>query len=198
MTDFDGDGLTYSWQTGPTVLASGVVLTTGGGGAVSLPPVTVATGPNGRLDLGSHTVSLTVMDGFNDPVTCDVIAQVVDTEAPTLAPTSDCSILWPPNHQMVPVTIQANAADSSGGPVLLSAQVTSNENPEKNGAGNTVPDWTTPVIDQVTGVITLSLRAERSGRGTGRTYTITITATDSVGNTSTAAVTCIAPHDRGQ
>ncbi len=74
----------------------------------------------------------------------------------------------------------------------------SSEDPEKDGSGNTVPDWTTPVVDQATGIITLSLRAERSGRGTGRIYSVTITATDSVGNTSTATVTCVAPHDRGQ
>ena len=59
------------------------------------------------------------------------------------------------------ITIQANASDSSGGPVLVAAQVASSEDPEKDGSGNTVPDWTTPVVDQATGIITLSLRAER-------------------------------------
>ena len=39
---------------------------------------------------------------------------------------------------------------------------------------------------------TANLRAERSGTGTGRIYTITITATDSAGNVSTANAEMIA------
>jgi hypothetical protein len=35
-------------------------------------------------------------------------------------------------------------------------------------------DWTGPNIDQVKGIITLQLRAERSGKGNGRIYTVTI------------------------
>jgi hypothetical protein len=44
----------------------------------------------------------------------------------------------------------------------------------------------------------VSLRAERLGGGTGRIYTITITATDSHGNTSRANVTVTVPHDQGK
>ena len=68
----------------------------------------------------------------------------------------------------------------------------------KNGSGQTIPDFTEPVIDQSTGTITLQLRAERSGKGPGRTYTITITATDVAGNQSITVVTLEAPHDMGQ
>lgn len=51
------------------------------------------------------------------------------------------------------------------------------------------------VIDQNNGMSYLQLRTERSGRGSGRTYTITIAATDISGNTSTAAVNITVPHD---
>ena len=57
-------------------------------------------------------------------------------------------------------------------------------------------DWTEPVIDQDNGIITLQLRAERSGTGEGRIYTITITATDESGNSSQAQVNIIVPHDK--
>jgi hypothetical protein len=51
---------------------------------------------------------------------------------------------------------------------------------------------------QVKGVITLRLRAERSGSGDGRIYTITITGRDSSGNRSQAKVEVTVPHDKGQ
>jgi hypothetical protein len=40
------------------------------------------------------------------------------------------------------------------------------------------------------------LRAERSGRGTGRVYTIVITATDEAGNSSSKQVHVTVPHNR--
>lgn len=196
--DFDGDVVCWTWSNGATVLASGMQGTAAGGAPVALPQVILSTGVGADLEVDLHTLTLTIDDGANAVASCTVEVNVVDTQSPSLAPVSDCSILWPPNHQMGPVTIQANASDSGGGPVLLGATVTSNEDPKKNGSGNTVPDWTEPQIDQATGTITLSLRAERSGRGTGRVYTVTIMAVDALGNTSTASVTCSAPHDRGQ
>jgi len=44
----------------------------------------------------------------------------------------------------------------------------------------------------------LQLRAERSGRGNGRVYTVTITATDESGNTGQADVDIIVPRDKGK
>ncbi len=82
--------------------------------------------------------------------------------------------------------------------MTLSATVTSSEDPDKDGSGNTIPDVSEPVIDQLTGEITLQLRAERAGSGPGRTYSIEITATDLAGNESSAVVTIVAPHDRQQ
>jgi hypothetical protein len=122
---------------------------------------------------------------------------VVDTSAPTISATVNPGILWPRNHKMVDVTIQVNANDNSGS-VVLSATVESSEPPDTDSDGNTIPDFTEPVIDQDTGVITLQLRAERQGQGTGRTYTITVTATDDYGNSSDAIVEVVAPHDKGK
>ncbi|MFO0985491.1 MAG: hypothetical protein U1E76_27790 [Planctomycetota bacterium] len=196
VADFDGDTLAYQWQEGSRVLASGTQTTMAGGAASALPIAVLTTGAAADLSLGLHTLELSVSDGVNAAVRCAIDVRVVDTLPPRLAPVSNCSILWPPNHKMVDIVIQANAADGSGAPVLLTATVASSENPDKDADGHTIPDFTTPVIDQSTGTIALQLRAERSGKGPGRTYTITITATDSSGNQSTAIVTCVAPHDR--
>lgn len=108
----------------------------------------------------------------------------------TLNPVADKTILWPPNNKMVPVTIQANAHDSSGKPVVLTATVSCNE-PARLGR-----DWTTPVINQKTGVIFLALRAIRLGNVAGRIYTITITATGTDGNSAAKTVTVTVPHDQ--
>jgi hypothetical protein len=42
----------------------------------------------------------------------------------------------------------------------------------------------------------VSLRAERAGSGTGRIYTVTITAKDAAGNTSTATTAVSVPHNK--
>jgi hypothetical protein len=45
---------------------------------------------------------------------------------------------------------------------------------------------------------TISLRADRSGSEAGRLYTLSASAADRAGNTSTASVVCIVPHDKGK
>lgn len=137
-------------------------------------------------------------DTINDPVSADIIVEIVDTGDPTLAPVASQTILWPPNHKMVDLVFQANAADNSGVPPVLSASIFSNEPDTGLFDGDISPDWTEPVIDQENGIIYLSLRSERSGSGDGRSYTIAITATDDSGNSSTASLDIIVPHDRGK
>jgi hypothetical protein len=193
VSDFDGDGLTYTWSEGADTYCNGEVQGAEGGAPVALPVCDVPP-----LDLGIHTLILTVSDEINDPASSNITIEVVDTTAPTLAPEPNLSILWPPNHKMVDVTINANASDDSSLPPTLTAEVTSNEPQEGLGDGDMTPDWTTPVIDQANGIITLQLRAERSGLGNGRTYTVSITAIDNAGNASTANVETIVPHDQSK
>lgn len=191
VSDFDGDLLDYVWKEGESILSFGSILTEAEGTPVALPDY-VTSG----LGLGDHTITLQVDDGINDPVSRDLIVMIVDTSVPTLAPVANHTILWPPNHNVVDIFINANAQDNSGIPVVLSAVITSNEPEDGLGDGDTAPDWSVPVIDQMAGTIALQLRAERSGSGNGRVYTITITATDSSGNSSSANVEIIVPHDK--
>lgn len=106
-----------------------------------------------------------------------------------LVPVADKTSLWPANNKMVPVTIRANVSSST--PVTITVQVSSNEDVKRD------VDWNEPIIDQATGVISLSLRATREGSGTGRIYTITITATDANGNSATETIDIVVPHDQG-
>lgn len=193
VSDFDGDLLTYTWSEGTTIYCNGPgqIQSIAGGTPVNLPDCLLPA-----IGLGIHAVALTVSDEINDPVSRAITVNVVDTGAPTLAPTTNPTILWPPNHKMANIVIKANAQDDSGLPVKLGATVYSNEPQDGLGDGDTAPDWTAPVIDQATGVITLQLRAERSGLGNGRTYTVTISAIDEAGNTSIANVEVVVPHDQ--
>lgn len=56
--------------------------------------------------------------------------------------------------------------------------------------GITAPDWV------ITGDLTVDLRAERAGNGSGRTYTLEIACEDASYNVATASVAVLAPHDR--
>jgi hypothetical protein len=194
--DFDGDTLVYKWlDDSNNVLASGTVATTPGGEPVTIPDLTVPAG-DARFPVGEHTVRLQVSDGINDPVIDSVSVEVTDTTAPTLSPVPSITILWPPNHKLIPVTIWANAFDNGGGDIVLSVTVQSSEPAEAIGDGRTDVDYYVDSVNNETGVIELWLRSERSGKGSGRVYTITITATDTSGNSSVAVVEIRAPHDR--
>jgi hypothetical protein len=85
--------------------------------------------------------------------------------------TATPNVLLQANHQMVSVNINVSATDNSGQAVACRIiSVTSNEPVEGLGDGDTAPDW------MIRGNLALNLRAERSGKGTGRIYTITSNA----------------------
>jgi Tol biopolymer transport system component len=191
VSDFDGDLLNCQWLEGTNVLFSCTVQTINGGTPVELPVYTIA-----NLSLGIHTIVLQVDDGVNEPVSGEITVEIVDTTSPTLAPVANKTLLWPPNHKMVDIVVEANVSDNSGLPVTLYASVSSNEPVNGSGDGDKSPDWTEPVIDQENGIITLQLRSERSGKGNSRVYTITITATDTSNNSTTANIEITVPHDK--
>ncbi|MGZ4962616.1 MAG: FG-GAP repeat protein [Limisphaerales bacterium] len=100
------------------------------------------------------------------------------------------SVLWPPNHKLVPVTVSVTTAGSPGTCKIVS--VTSNQPINGTGDGNTSPDWV------ITGDLTVLLRAERAGNiKTDRVYTITVECADAFGNTARANVLVTVPHDQG-
>jgi uncharacterized repeat protein (TIGR01451 family) len=106
---------------------------------------------------------------------------------------ADPSVLWPPNHRMVNVTVSYQVTDNCPlPPNSCTLSVTSNEPINGTGDGDTSPDWI--VLDDHH----VLLRAERAGNGDGRIYTITITCIDSGGNSSTEEVEVTVPHDRGR
>ena len=115
-----------------------------------------------------------------------------DTVAPVIASVSATpNSLGAPNHKMTAVSIGARVTDNCPGATTWSVTgISSNEPANGTGDGDTEPDWT------MAGAHAVSLRAERAGTGSGRIYTITITAKDAAGNTSTATTTVSVPHNK--
>src|SRR5436190_17407573 len=130
-------------------------------------------------------------DTTNDSATATT---TVSNPAPIITnATTDPSMLWPPNHRMVNVTVSYDVTDNCPlPPGSCTLSVTSNEPVNGKGDGDTSPDWI--VLDDHHVLI----RAERAGNGNGRIYTITITCIDSGGNSSSEDVTVTVPHDRGR
>ena len=113
---------------------------------------------------------------------CDAIAPTFTTVSVTP------NILKPPNHKYVNVKATVAVNDNfDPNPVVSLVSVTSNE--PDNGAddGDTINDIV------IVNDFNFKLRAERSGSGTGRIYTITYKVTDACGNSTTASVTVSAP-----
>jgi lactonase family protein with 7-bladed beta-propeller len=102
-------------------------------------------------------------------------------------PAAGCT-LWPPQGQMVQVATVT--ADSTAGLASFDVTGTSNEPPDPDG-----PD----IVITGSGLQprAVALRARRLGAGTGRVYTLTATATDVAGNTTSSTATCAVPHDKG-
>ena len=99
--------------------------------------------------------------------------------------------LWPPNHKMRDVAVNYTTTSNCPGPISCQLSVSSNEPVNGTGDGNTAPDW------MVTDNRNVKLRAERSGNGNGRIYTITITCTQ-FGKVTTRSTTVTVPHDMGR
>jgi SAM-dependent methyltransferase len=192
ISDYDGDLLNYCFVKEGAVLASGNVRSEKGGNAVRL------TETISNLALGVHVVELQVNDAINSPVTASMTVTITDTTPPRLSPTVDQTILWPPDHRMTRILIQANVSDNSGLPIELSAFVSSNEPETGLEEWDIGPDWDVVGIDPVLGTIALDLRSECSERGSGRQYTVTIVATDHAGNVATANTEILVPRDYGE
>jgi len=172
-SDPDGDALSFVWKNE----AGSVVGTTA---VVQLTPT-----------MGTHAFTLTVTDtgGLSSMATTHVTVR--DTTAPSLTVTLSPNALWPPNHRLVQITATVVASHSCDpNPVVVLLSITSNEPDDGLGDGDQPNDIQAVGGGPVpfgTDVQSFLLRAERSGMGTGRIYTVTYMARDASGNQSLAS-----------
>jgi len=143
---------------------------------------------------GTYTVTWTYDDGNGNSATQTQNVIVEDITAPDIGNlVASPDVLWPPNHKMVPVTVAVYAFDNcDSNPVSTIISISSNEPLDGLGDGDIATDW------EITGDLTVNLRAERSGTGSDRVYTISVQCTDASGNSSTETIEVRVPHDKGR
>lgn len=160
---------------------------------VGVASLTTSAASGSTFPIGTTTVAVTAKDAAGNSANGSFTITVRDTTAPALVSvTPSSATLWPPNHQMVAITIAAVATDVVGVTSLKIISVTSNEPDNGLGDGDTAGDI------QITGDLKLNLRAERSGTGNGRVYTITVEARDAAGNATTRTCTVSVPKSQGR
>jgi hypothetical protein len=115
----------------------------------------------------------------------------VDATPPEISGSLTPGVLWPANHKLVEVTASVQVSDNSDPePSLVLVSVVSNEPDNGLGDGDAANDIV--IVDD----FHFKLRAERSGTGDGRVYTVTYQVTDACGNTATASGNVYVPHDQ--
>jgi len=169
-SDPDGDPLTFRWS------ATGITFDD-----------STSSTPSGTFQLGSTQVILHVSEGQAQGADT-VVVTVQDATAPTLSVSLTPAQLWPPNHTMQTVTAHITAVDGCDPhPTLRLASISCSEGGEAaniSGAMFGAPDTV------------FQLRAERSGTGTGRVYTVCYEAEDHSGHISRVCKEVLVPHDQ--
>lgn len=190
----------------------------------SAAPVMVSQTPSPTtpLGLGMHVITLLATDAAGNPsAPCTTTVTVVDQTRPIVTSVIPSQKqLWPPNKKLVPITLAVSATDNCSS--VLDCEIVSvacNEpvkgkvkqshakkvggtlGPETEGADEegqpvetqgkdnaNASDW------EITGPLSVNLRAERSGQGSGRFYTLTVRCTDEAGNSAYGVTTVFVPR----
>jgi sugar lactone lactonase YvrE len=122
----------------------------------------------------------------------------VDTTSPAITCAATTTVVWPPNHKMVPVSFIVQATDAlspSTAVVLTSAMSSEPDNgPNEGDQPHDLQGWLVGTAD-TSGFV----RAERSGTGPGRIYSFEFEARDQAGNVASCGVDTVrVPHRPGE
>jgi hypothetical protein len=142
---------------------------------------------------GSTTIAYSAEDVGGNVVEKSHVVRV-DQTPPEVTCSVSPSTLWPPNHRLVTVDADVTVTDATSGPAAFELVAVSSSEPDDGpGDGDVAGDisgWVTGA-DDASG----QLRAERSGAGRGRVYTLEFAGHDRAGNETTCTGTVRVPHD---
>lgn len=166
----------FSTFTVTQLPAAGTVYTIAAGQISLTVPVTLTLTDNSSAHNTSTCVSSVTFSAASTPVCGNAVASP--------------SALWPPNHRLVPVTVNG-VTNADGARVAIAVTgIFQDEPTQGRGDGDTAIDG---FILPGGGA---QVRAERSGRGDGRVYYLSFTATSTAGAFCTGTVKTSVPHDQ--
>jgi hypothetical protein len=141
--------------------------------------------------LGETVVTWSATDLSGNVGTDTQTVTVTDTIPPQIEVVLSTEVIWPPNHKLVTVKASITVVDVCDADLQVRlVSITSNEPDNGLGDGDKAND-----IQLGTDDLVFSLRAERSGLGDGRTYTVTYEVEDDSGNVAIETATVSVPHN---
>lgn len=172
--------------------------------------VTVVSGPSNGALVHNGAGSFTYTPAANFSGVDSFVYEVCDTEGVCASATvtitvlyvnkppvctgasPSVAVLWPPNHQFVPVTVNG-VIDIEGDPITIAiTSIFQDEPTNGTGDGDTSPDG------QGIGSGSAQVRAERAGGGNGRFYHISFSASDDQGGSCNGVVKVSVPKSMGK
>ena len=141
---------------------------------------------------GIHSVGFQAFDAAGRQSTPQTVTVQLDQTPPSVSVSVNPSSLWPPNSQMVPVTISGAITDASSGvnPATVAYAVT-------DEYGSVQPSGHLSLGAGGSYTATLLLQASRNNTDLdGRQYTVAVSAQDNAGNNASSSTSVTVPHDQ--
>jgi hypothetical protein len=163
--------------------------------------LTKGLGSGAFFPVGTTVETYTATDAAGNTMTCSFRITVnqppEDVRPPSIHLSKKRIKIWPPNHKLVNIDVSDYISSVSGNCSITKdhvviTKVTSDEPANGTGDGNTPVDI---IISDDCGSV--DLRAERSGNGNGRIYTIYLAVVDENGNKDQEKIIAYVPHDNG-
>ena len=142
-------------------------------------------------DARAREIYARIVQEFPDRAAAVRARERSEGEPPAVTVEVSPSTLWPPNGKMVPVRVSLSVQDDEdSNPLVVLESITCDDG----------CDASQDVVGAAYGTDDreFSLRAKRSGGGSGRTYTITSSATNAAGGVATDTAAVVVPHDQGK
>lgn len=180
-SDPDGasDIVAYSWSRASP---AGVV------------PVALTRDASVELALGAHSLAVAVTDRRGYVDVDGVHVDVEDTRPPTIDAELVTDCVWSPGHTLalfrLGEELRATSSDLCGASTGVRIVDVYSSEPADGGGDGATP------VDVRFGSGAFCIRAERSGRGRGRVYTVVLEAVDDAGNVTRGDVHLRVPHDQ--